>query len=304
MDSEALRIMKRTKGIILAGGTGTRLWPITRGVSKQLLPVYNKPMIYHPLTTLMLAGLQEVMVITTPHEQEMFVRLLGDGSQWGISLTYAVQPEPKGLAQAFLIGEEWLAGSPPAMVLGDNIFYGQGLSAQLAKASAQTDGATVFVQTVQEPESYGVLELDAAGKPVSLEEKPAKPRSNLAVTGLYFYDSDVVEISKSLTPSARGELEITAVNQVYLERGTLRVEHLGRGTAWLDTGTHESLMEASAFVHTIEKRQGLLIASPEEVAFRMGWISADQVAKLAEPIARSAYGRMLMALVSGPRNAE
>jgi len=296
--------MKRTKGIILAGGTGTRLWPITRGVSKQLLPVYNKPMIYHPLTTLMLAGLQEVMVITTPHEQEMFVRLLGDGSQWGISLTYAVQPEPKGLAQAFLIGEEWLAGSPPAMVLGDNIFYGQGLSAQLAKASAQTDGATVFVQTVQEPESYGVLELDAAGKPVSLEEKPAKPRSNLAVTGLYFYDSDVVEISKSLTPSARGELEITAVNQVYLERGTLRVEHLGRGTAWLDTGTHESLMEASAFVHTIEKRQGLLIASPEEVAFRMGWISADQVAKLAEPIARSAYGRMLMALVSGPRNAE
>lgn len=304
MDSEALRIMKRTKGIILAGGTGTRLWPITRGVSKQLLPVYNKPMIYHPLTTLMLAGLQEVMVITTPHEQEMFVRLLGDGSQWGISLTYAVQPEPKGLAQAFLIGEEWLAGSPPAMVLGDNIFYGQGLSAQLAKASAQTDGATVFVQTVQEPESYGVLELDAAGKPVSLEEKPAKPRSNLAVTGLYFYDSDVVEISKSLTPSARGELEITAVNQVYLERGTLRVEHLGRGTAWLDTGTHESLMEASAFVHTIEKRQGLLIASPEEVAFRMGWISADQVAKLAEPIARTAYGRMLMALVSGPRNAE
>jgi len=296
--------MKRTKGIILAGGTGTRLWPITRGVSKQLLPVYNKPMIYHPLTTLMLAGLQEVMVITTPHEQEMFVRLLGDGSQWGISLTYAVQPEPKGLAQAFLIGEEWLAGSPPAMVLGDNIFYGQGLSAQLAKASAQTDGATVFVQTVQEPESYGVLELDAAGKPVSLEEKPAKPRSNLAVTGLYFYDSDVVEISKSLTPSARGELEITAVNQVYLERGTLRVEHLGRGTAWLDTGTHESLMEASAFVHTIEKRQGLLIASPEEVAFRMGWISADQVAKLAEPIARTAYGRMLMALVSGPRNAE
>lgn len=296
--------MKRTKGIILAGGTGTRLWPITRGVSKQLLPVYNKPMIYHPLTTLMLAGLQEIMVITTPHEQEMFMRLLGDGSQWGISLTYAVQPEPKGLAQAFLIGEEWLAGSPPAMVLGDNIFYGQGLSAQLAKASAQTNGATVFVQTVQEPESYGVLELDAAGNPVSLEEKPAKPRSNLAVTGLYFYDADVVEISKGLTPSARGELEITAVNQVYLERGTLRVEHLGRGTAWLDTGTHESLMEASAFVHTIEKRQGLLIASPEEVAFRMGWISADQVAKLAEPISRTAYGRMLMALISGPGNAE
>lgn len=296
--------MKRTKGIILAGGTGTRLWPITRGVSKQLLPVYNKPMIYHPLTTLMLAGLQEIMVITTPHEQEMFVRLLGDGSQWGISLTYAVQPEPKGLAQAFLIGEEWLAGSPPAMVLGDNIFYGQGLSAQLAKASAQTNGATVFVQAVQEPESYGVLELDAADNPVSLEEKPAKPRSNLAVTGLYFYDPDVVEISKGLTPSARGELEITAVNQVYLERGTLRVEHLGRGTAWLDTGTHESLMEASAFVHTIEKRQGLLIASPEEVAFRMSWISADQVAKLAEPIARTAYGRMLLALVAGPGNNE
>lgn len=290
--------MSRTKGIILAGGTGTRLWPITRGVSKQLLPVYNKPMIYHPLTTLMLAGLRDLMVITTPHEQEMFVRLLGDGSQWGISLTYAVQPEPKGLAQAFLIAEAWLGGSPPAMVLGDNIFYGQGLSGQLASASAQTTGATVFVQTVQEPENYGVLEVDREGNPVALEEKPAHPRSNLAVTGLYFYDSEVVEIAKGLKPSARGELEITAVNQAYLERGTLRVEHLGRGTAWLDTGTHESLMEASAFVHTIEKRQGLLIASPEEVAYRMGWISAGQVLTLAEPIARTAYGRMLRALVS------
>jgi glucose-1-phosphate thymidylyltransferase len=284
------------KGIILAGGSGTRLYPITRSVSKQLLPVYDKPMIYYPLATLMLAGIREVLVINTPHEQEMFQRLLGDGSQWGIDIRYAVQPSPDGLAQAFTIGRDFMDGKPSCLVLGDNIFYGVGLTERLKRAASRDQGATVFGYWVRDPERYGVAEFDAAGRVIGLEEKPAQPKSHYAVTGLYFYDARVCDYAADLKPSPRGELEITDLNRCYLDDGSLHLEQLGRGFAWLDTGTHDSLMEAGNYIQTIENRQGLKVCCPEEIAYVNGWINAEQLLQLAAPLAKTGYGQYLQQL--------
>ena len=286
-----------TKGIILAGGSGTRLYPITKGISKQLLPIYDKPMIYYPLSVLMLAGIREVLIITTPEDVDSFKRLLGDGSQFGIELTYAVQPSPDGLAQAFIIGEDFIGQSNVCLVLGDNIFYGQGFTPMLKQAIARQQGATVFGYQVKDPERFGVVEFDQNKCAISLEEKPKHPKSNFAVTGLYFYDNDVIQIAKQVKPSDRGELEITTVNQMYLERGDLNVELLGRGFAWLDTGTHESLLEAAQFVETIEKRQGYKVACLEEIAFNNGWLSAEQILEIGQSMSKNDYGQYLMSLV-------
>ncbi len=289
--------MTTKKGIILAGGSGTRLYPVTQAISKQLLPVYDKPMIYYPLSVLMLAGIREVLVINTPHEQVLFKNLLGDGSRWGIKIEYAVQPAPEGLAQAFLIGRDFIAGQSSCLILGDNIFYGHGLTELLQRAASRTRGATVFGYWVRDPERYGVAQFDDFGRVIGLEEKPAKPKSNYAVTGLYFYDERVCDFAAQLKPSARGELEITDLNRCYLNDGSLMLEQLGRGYAWLDTGTHESMMDAGNYIATVENRQGLKVCCPEEVAYLNGWIDADQVRELAKPLAKTGYGQYLLQLI-------